>query len=481
MNPNSYQIAKGDTLSAIAAKNKTTIQDLLKLNPNITDPNKIYAGQSLTLGGAVTPPITTVPPPVAPLQPGTGTATTSTLGLTPPPAPINYGDAAKNAGAAGLSVADTATLFGATPEEQKAQKDMLAKQFGYADSDSFYADVFRKPTQTTEQYYRDAYNAAGLADIMKQIEGKKGKLNQALGVVNDNPWYDEAFRRGEASRLQDLATGDIKNYTDAYDLAHDRVKELVLAHATDLGYDSKTNEARFNYLEAAAKEAAQSIAMDRTRSTLSSYVEGKNGVAKKPDTITIGDSAYAWNPSTQKFDLVVSNPKDPTSDLTPYQKFQATQDLQKNLQRYTQGAREIQRQFSVMESAYNRLQSGEALDLNATSQAIISTFNKIIDPTSVVRETEYARSPEGQSLIDALSGRIAALSQGGPGLTPASLKEFVDISRVFVENAQRSIQESGDLAAQNAKAFGLDASLLGLPGTPSSGGGTVSLNSWANF
>ncbi len=107
-----------------------------------------------------------------------------------------------------------------------------------------------------------------------------------------------------------------------------------------------------------------------------------------------------------------------------------------------------------MKSAYDRYVRGEATDLNATSQAIITTFNKILDPTSVVRESEYARSPEGQSLIDAISGRIAALSQGGPGLTPASLKEFVDLANVFVTNAQQSLTAANAQAIATAQAFG---------------------------
>lgn len=43
-----YAIASGDTLSAIALKNKTTVAELAKLN-NIADPNKIYAGQKIKL------------------------------------------------------------------------------------------------------------------------------------------------------------------------------------------------------------------------------------------------------------------------------------------------------------------------------------------------------------------------------------------------------------------------------------------------
>lgn len=44
----SYRIKSGDTLSAIAARNDTTVAELKRLN-NIKDVNKIYAGKSLKL------------------------------------------------------------------------------------------------------------------------------------------------------------------------------------------------------------------------------------------------------------------------------------------------------------------------------------------------------------------------------------------------------------------------------------------------
>jgi GH24 family phage-related lysozyme (muramidase) len=47
--PTEYKIQKGDTLSAIAERNKLTVNQLLGMNPNIKDPNKIAIGQSLTL------------------------------------------------------------------------------------------------------------------------------------------------------------------------------------------------------------------------------------------------------------------------------------------------------------------------------------------------------------------------------------------------------------------------------------------------
>lgn len=44
-----YKIQYGDTLSAIAKRNKTTVADLMSLNPQIKNPNLIMAGQNLNL------------------------------------------------------------------------------------------------------------------------------------------------------------------------------------------------------------------------------------------------------------------------------------------------------------------------------------------------------------------------------------------------------------------------------------------------
>lgn len=46
-----YTIQKGDTLSGIAKKYGTTVNNLLSLNPYITNKNLIYAGKTLELGG----------------------------------------------------------------------------------------------------------------------------------------------------------------------------------------------------------------------------------------------------------------------------------------------------------------------------------------------------------------------------------------------------------------------------------------------
>jgi GH24 family phage-related lysozyme (muramidase) len=48
-NDTEYNIQSGDTITALAKKNNTTVENIMKLNPSITDPNMIKIGQKLNL------------------------------------------------------------------------------------------------------------------------------------------------------------------------------------------------------------------------------------------------------------------------------------------------------------------------------------------------------------------------------------------------------------------------------------------------
>jgi LysM repeat protein len=46
-----YYVQRGDTLRKIAARYGTTVNEILRLNPQITNPNIIYVGQAITISG----------------------------------------------------------------------------------------------------------------------------------------------------------------------------------------------------------------------------------------------------------------------------------------------------------------------------------------------------------------------------------------------------------------------------------------------
>lgn len=59
-----YIVARGDTLRSLASRFGTTVNSIVASNPSITNPNVIYEGQRLTiLSGPATPPPVTPPPP----------------------------------------------------------------------------------------------------------------------------------------------------------------------------------------------------------------------------------------------------------------------------------------------------------------------------------------------------------------------------------------------------------------------------------
>lgn len=47
--PFTYKVQRGDTLSQIAQRNFVTVEEIMEANPNITDPNRIRAGQNITI------------------------------------------------------------------------------------------------------------------------------------------------------------------------------------------------------------------------------------------------------------------------------------------------------------------------------------------------------------------------------------------------------------------------------------------------
>jgi hypothetical protein len=149
------------------------------------------------------------------------------------------------------------------------------------------------------------------------------------------------------------------------------------------------------------------------------------------------------------------------STMTPQQTFRNTLDLSKQYTANTKAARLVDTQYGVMETAlanYNRNPTIEGLA--PTTETVITTFNKIMDPGSVVRESEYARSTRGQSLLRDIEGRAKALARGGPGLTPQTLAEYVSLARVFRDEYQQSAEAEKQRITSFAESAGLDPNMI---------------------
>jgi LysM repeat protein/phage host-nuclease inhibitor protein Gam len=153
-----YKIQSGDTLSAIAAKNGTTVQALMQSNPGITDPNKIYAGQSIVI-------------------PGTGGNEGGGTGTG--------GEGGASGGVTGGATGGDTT--GGTGEEIIQQQ-----------SPSNFIETYKK-----------ALDDVGVSSIKKSYEDAikehtdlTTEMNDKIADINENPWMSQSVRNREIARVQ---------------------------------------------------------------------------------------------------------------------------------------------------------------------------------------------------------------------------------------------------------------------------------------
>lgn len=184
----------------------------------------------------------------------------------------------------------------------------------------------------------------------------------------------------------------------------------------------------------------------------------------KKNGYTKSFSEYQNEDANRKVAIAKAGVAKNDAGLTPYQVFTATQAIAKDNQKRTENAREISRQVNIMQTAFNSFKSGG--DKNVASQAIISTFNKILDPTSVVRESEYDRTAAGQALLARIQGKYDNIAAGGAGVTAETLQAAVDLGNQYLKNAQDSILEENKRSNEMAKSFGLNSDFTSTVNTP---------------
>ena len=92
-------------------------------------------------------------------------------------------------------------------------------------------------------------------------------------------------------------------------------------------------------------------------------------------------------------------------------------------------------------------------------QALIYAFVKVQDPTSVVRESEYANAANAIALADKL-GNLQTMYLEGKRLTPTQRKDMVETARVLREEAMSRYGALADSYESTATSFGMDPKLV---------------------
>jgi ribosomal protein L22 len=101
--------------------------------------------------------------------------------------------------------------------------------------------------------------------------------------------------------------------------------------------------------------------------------------------------------------------------------------------------------YSELQGTFNTLQASANSANGPGDIALITGFMKMLDPGSVVRETEFATARDTAGLFTQLQNRLEK-AQNGQLLSPKQRSEYVDLSQKYLDSAQKKAeQEKKDL------------------------------------
>lgn len=142
-------------------------------------------------------------------------------------------------------------------------------------------------------------------------------------------------------------------------------------------------------------------------------------------------------------------PQQPDRGISDYQRGNLETSIGGQVDRVTRDSRTAVQQSNVAKAGYERYKAAVAKGQpqGPASQAMIMAFGKVLDPGSVVRESEYNRSAEMQSMFNRFDAYVNRVANGGILAQP----EVEELMRT-VDSVSESYQQNQLGYLQRAKA-----------------------------
>ena len=281
-------------------------------------------------------------------------------------------------------------------------------------------------------------NAGEPAGVYQQIydalengntTGAQAGVNMALSIIDPERFQKTVTSQTTAAK----APAELKTAMANADKA---VADAVTAQAT------ATNAA-----EKAAADAAKATADAQKAQVESKYAEvvAKDAIKKRAADLGLTNAqknqALAMTNKlgveSQKAVLELAALK-ASGGVDPVKSFEHEEKLRKEFQNRTKMYNELQGTFSTLKA------SSESAN-GPGDIALITGFMKMLDPGSVVRETEFATARDTAGLFTQLQNRLEK-AQNGQLLSPQQRSEYVALSQKYLDSAQKKAnQEKKDL------------------------------------
>ena len=119
----------------------------------------------------------------------------------------------------------------------------------------------------------------------------------------------------------------------------------------------------------------------------------------------------------------------------------------------TQKFSDLTNSYNGLDATYNAYKGGK-LGNNAVDQSLITLFNKMLDPGSVVREGEYARTAEGQAALARATNYLSYLFKGGANINDQTRADMVSLAKTLKDSAQQEFNRQAQFYVDYSKDLG---------------------------
>ncbi len=182
--------------------------------------------------------------------------------------------------------------------------------------------------------------------------------------------------------------------------------------------------------------------------TVRTFTEGNTTVDKQ------------WNPTTQQWEPLSSGPRyKPEGGPSVASQRHVSTGLRKEFNNLgpVKQYRQVEGQFQIMDKAYE--ESKKSGNFVAIDQALITLYNKMTDPNSVVRESEYVRTPQDMAALSRIKAGMSRIGKGGR-LEPDTRQALMTMATKFREVYSGKFNDLAQEWREYAIGYGVDPNLV---------------------
>jgi len=349
-------------------------------------------------------------------------------------------------------------LLGAENEQKMAQMQQMKS----------LADEMKDPAAFAAKY---GFNPSGLPPQAVRDILTKQRTTKALETDVDRK-VNEMLRGngtapapvGDGNVATGAATGGSTPPTDAAGNTYEKYMAVGQYYMSNgRPEDAKKMFDAAQFLKAESPKPQQTQIVNGTLYTYNdaegAWEETISADEKERERVIVGDVVYEFNRSTRQWEKVIEAD---TTAKTKAAAFAAAQPLRAEfinlpaVKTFT----ESQRNLSVITDIANRANGGEAgIGTGVNDITLVYNFFKTLDPTSVVRESEFATVGQKMGLPSQITSAFQSVSGGG-FLPPEIRNELVKIAEQFVTAQYGDVKRLSDEYSRMATTMGIDPSLV---------------------